>query len=175
MLKNKSTLILIFISILSSIIVIFLFVIFFNIFSEPKPTPKELLELKLSNSNGEEKIKDENGNGLANLLIPPKLSYFQFVLSFSANMKNDTNIMNTEIALSTFEGDNYKARLTHHEPALRKVILDTIADISEDLIRTQKGKQELASKLLIVINDKLLQLGEDPKIEEVHFSSFAIR
>ena len=88
-------------------------------------------------------------------LLPPKLSYFQFQLSFSANFKNDKNIMNTEIALSTFEGEFYLARIKHHEPALRRVILDTIAETPEEDARTKIGKENLAHKLLSEINSKL--------------------
>ena len=174
MFKSKSTLILILSSIFSSIIVITLFILFFNIISQPKPTPEELLELELSSSNETAIVSSEDG-GLADFILPPKLEYFQFLSSFSANMKNDSNIMNTEIALSTFEGEFYFERLKHHEPALRKVILDTIADSEESIIRTRKGKQQLAETLLQEINNKLIALGEEPKIEEVHFSSFAIR
>ena len=174
MFKNKSTLILILACIFSSIAVIVLFVTFFNIFSQTQPTSEELLALELSNANETEIITSEDG-GLANFIIPPKLKYFQFMASFSANMKNDSNIMNTEIALSTFEGDYYFERLKHHEPALRKIILDTIADFEESLIRSKKGKQELAETLLQEIQNKLVALGEEPKIKEVHFSSFAIR
>ena len=174
MFKNKSTLILILACIFSSIAVIVLFVTFFNIFAQTQPTSEELLALELSNANETEIITSEGG-GLTNFIIPPKLQYFQFMASFSANMKNDSNIMNTEIALSTFEGDYYFERLKHHEPALRKIILDTIADFEESLIRSKKGKQELAETLLQEIQNKLVALGEEPKIEEVHFSSFAIR
>ena len=85
-------------SILSSFIVITLFILFFNIFSQPKPTPEELLELELSSSNETAIVSSKDG-GLADFILPPKLEYFQFLSSFSANMKNDSNIMNTEIAL----------------------------------------------------------------------------
>ena len=176
MFKNKSTLILILACIFSSIAVIVLFVTFFNIFAQTQPTSEELLALELSNANETEIITSEDSDsGLTNFIIPPKLQYFQFMASFSANMKNDSNIMNTEIALSTFEGDYYFERLKHHEPALRKIILNTIADFEESLIRSKKGKQELAETLLQEIKNKLVELGEEPKIEEVHFSSFAIR
>ena len=49
--------------------------------------------------------------------------------------------MNTEIALSTFEGEFYIARIKHHEPALRRVILDTIAETPEQDARTKIGKE----------------------------------
>ena len=84
--------------------------------------------MQIDNVSSEENI---NEDGLVSALLPPKLSYFQFQLSFSANFKNDKNIMNTEIALSTFEGEFYIARIKHHEPALRRVILDTIAETPE--------------------------------------------
>ena len=98
MLKDKSKILIIGISSLSSIVVIIFFVTFFNILTKPQPTAEELLELELSDENVTTESSVEAG-GLVAVLLPPKLSYFQFILSFSANMKNDTNIMNTEIAL----------------------------------------------------------------------------
>ena len=118
--------------------------------------------------------ESEDG-GLVAALLPPKLTYFQFVLSFTSNFKNDENIMNMELALATFEGEGYHARLKHHEPALRRVILDTMAEIEEESVKTKNGKDDLAAILLSNINLKLEQLKEDPAIESVHFSSFAIR
>jgi flagellar basal body-associated protein FliL len=171
--KGKKSLILLILSVTSSIIVIFLYFIGFNIFSTPKLTPSELLEQQLNNDN--ESINIDDGTSLVDVFLEPKLSYFQFVLSFSSNFKGDNNIMNMELALSTFEGENYHARLTHHEPALRRVVLDTMSETEEDLVRTKKGKEALALTLLLAINNKLESLQEEPAIEEVHFSSFAIR
>ena len=83
--------------------------------------------------------------------------------------------MNMEIALSTFKGEFYMARLKHHEPALRRVILDNLAETPENEARTKKGKEKLSQKLLSEINLKLEILNEEPAIEGVHFTAFAIR
>ena len=41
--------------------------------------------------------------------------------------------------------------------------------------RTKEGKEKLSEKLLSEINLKLEMLSEDPAIEGVHFTAFAIR
>ena len=174
MLKLKVPYILTILSVISSIVIIILYYVGFNIFSKPEPTPKELLEKTLQEDNNSN-INEESGGSLVDVLLPPSLSYFQFVLSFSSNLKNDNNIMNIELALATFEGEGYHARLKHHEPALRKVVLDTMSETPEELIRTKKGKEEFALNLLNAINLKLEELEEDPAIESVNFSAFAIR
>ena len=158
----------------SSILTILFYLFSFNFFATPPKTSKELLEehLKTDNISSEDSVGED---GLVSAILTPKLSYFQFQLSFSANFKNDKNIMNTEIALSTFEGEFYMARIKHHEPALRRVILDTIAETPEEDARTKIGKERLAEKLLYEINEKLENLSEDPLIEGVHFTAFAIR
>ena len=165
---------LIILCITASILTILFYLFSFNFFTTPPKTSKELLEehLQTDNISSQESIDE---NGLVSAILPPKLSYFQFLLSFSANFKNDENIMNTEIALSTFKGEFYMARIKHHEPALRRVILDTIAETSEEDARTKEGKERLAKKLLHEINSKLESLSEDPAIEGVHFTAFAIR
>ena len=133
------------------------FVVCYNVLTVPPKTSEQLLEdhFQIDNISSEENIDED---GLVSALLPPKLSYFQFQLSFSANFKNDKNIMNTEIALSTFEGEFYLARIKHHEPALRRVILDTIAETPEEDARTKIGKENLAHKLLSEINSKFLVL-----------------
>ena len=165
---------LIILCIASSILIILFYLFSFNFFATPPKTSKELLKehLKTDNISSEEIVGED---GLVSAILAPKLSYFQFQLSFSANFKNDKNIMNTEIALSTFEGEFYMARIKHHEPALRRVILDTIAETPEEDARTKIGKERLAKKLLNEINAKLENLSEDPLIEGVHFTAFAIR
>ncbi len=171
--KRKIPFILMGLCIFSSITIIILYALGFRIFTTPELTPQELLELELAEDNSSsEEIED---GGLVAALLPPKLTYFQFILSFTSNFKNDKNIMNMELALATFEGEGYHARLKHHEPALRRVVLDTMAEIEEESVKTKKGKDDLASILLSQINLKLEQLKEDPAIESVHFSSFAIR
>ena len=158
----------------ASILVILFYLLGYNVLTVPPKSSEQLLEehLQIDNVSSEENIDED---GLVSALLPPKLSYFQFQLSFSANFKNDKNIMNTEIALSTFEGEFYLARIKHHEPALRRVILDTIAETPEEDARTKIGKEKLAHTLLSEINSKLESLSEDPAIEGVHFTAFAIR
>tara|TARA_Y100000746_G_C15135663_1_gene298655 strand:+ start:35 stop:556 length:522 start_codon:yes stop_codon:yes gene_type:complete len=171
--KRKIPFILMGLCIFSSIMILVLYILGFRIFTSPELTPKELLEQELAEDNSS---SDKNEDlGLVAALLPPKLTYFQFVLSFTSNFKNDKNIMNMELALATFEGEGYHARLKHHEPALRRVVLDTMAEIEEESVKTKKGKDDLASILLSQINLKLEQLEEDSAIESVHFSSFAIR
>ena len=172
--KFKKIPILILLCATASTLVVLLYLVSYNVLTVPPKTSEQLLEehLQIDNVSLEENI---NKDGLVSALLPPKLSYFQFQLSFSANFKNDKNIMNTEIALSTFENEFYLARIKHHEPALRRVILDTIAETPEQDARTKIGKENLAQKLLSEINGKLESLSEDPAIEGVHFTAFAIR
>ena len=159
---------------LASAVVIFLYIMGFNFLTIPPKSSEALLEEHMQEDNLSS-LEDENGGGILEAIIAPRLSYFTFVLSFSANLKNDKNIMNMEVALSTFEGEFYLARLTHHEPALRRVILDTLSETPEESARTKKGKDELAAKLLSEINLKLEFLSEKPAIEGVHFTAFAVR
>ena len=173
--KLKKFPIIIALSILSSLIVDLLYFMGFNLLTTTPKTAEELLDLHLTEDN-QTLSEDVGGNGgLVSALLPPKLSYFQFMLSFSANLKDDKNIMNMEVALSTFKGEFYMARLKHHEPALRRVILDTLSEMPEELARTKLGKEELSETLLLEINLKLEDLNEEPAIEGVHFTSFAIR
>ena len=173
--KLKKFPIIIALSILSSLIVASLYLMGFNLLTSPPKTAEELLDLHLTEDN-QTLSEDVGGDGgLVSALLPPKLSYFQFMLSFSANLKDDKNIMNMEVALSTFKGEFYMARLKHHEPALRRVILDTLSETPEELARTKLGKEELSETLLLEINLKLENLNEEPAIEGVHFTSFAIR
>jgi flagellar basal body-associated protein FliL len=172
--KLKKFPIIIALSILSSLLVVLLYFMGFNVLSTPPKSAEELLELHLTEDNQTLSENDESG-GLVSAILPPKLSYFQFMLSFSANLKDDKNIMNMEVALSTFKGEFYMARLKHHEPALRRVILDTLSETPEDEARTKLGKEELSEILLLEINLKLENLAEEPAIEGVHFTSFAIR
>ena len=116
---------------LSSVLVVFLYIVGFNVLTIPPKSAEDLLEEHLKDDDLAPLVED-SGDGLVSAILPPKLSYFQFQLSFSANLKNDKNIMNMEIALSTFEGEFYMARLKHHEPAIRRVILDNIAETPEN-------------------------------------------
>ena len=160
---------------LASAVVIFLYIMGFNFLTIPSKSSETLLEEHMQEDNLSSSLEDENGGGILEAIIAPRLSYFSFLLSFSANLKDDKNIMNMEVSLSTFEGEFYLARLTHHEPALRRVILDTLSETPEESARTKEGKNELAAKLLSEINLKLEFLSEKPAIEGVHFTAFAVR
>ena len=57
-------------------------------------------------------------------------------------------------------------------------VIDRVAlilDIFANRARTKEGKEKLSEKLLLEINLKLEMLSEDPAIEGVHFTAFAIR
>jgi hypothetical protein len=115
----------------------------FNTLTIPPKSSEALLEEHMQEDNLSP-VDEENGGGILDSIIAPRLTYFPFILSFSANLKDDKNIMNMEVALSTFEGEFYLARLTHHEPALRRIILDTLSEIPEESARTKKkGKMNL--------------------------------
>ena len=87
---------------LSSALVIFLYVMGFNFLTIPPKSAEALLEEHLQEDNLSS-LEDEKGGGILETIIAPRLSYFPFVLSFSANLKDDNELV--LLSRSNFDGD----------------------------------------------------------------------
>ena len=61
-----------------------------------------------------------------------------------------------------------------HQLALRSVILGVMSEFSEDDVKGDKGRKNLAEALRDAINSKLKTLENFGGIEAVHFTSFVI-
>ena len=83
--------ILIVLSATASILVILFYLLGYNVLTVPPKSSEQLLKdhLQIDNVSLEENIDED---GLVSALLPPKLSYFQFQLSFSANFNQKYKI-----------------------------------------------------------------------------------
>ena len=85
--KLKKIPLIILFCLLASTAVMFLYIMGFNFLTIPPKSSEALLEehMQLDNLSS---MEDENGGGILEAIIAPRLSYFPFVLSFSANLKD---------------------------------------------------------------------------------------
>jgi len=66
------------------------------------------------------------------------------------------------------------SNLESHQLALRSVILGVISDFSDEDVKGETGRENLAEALRDAINSKLETLENFGGVESVHFTSFVI-
>jgi len=100
--------------------------------------------------------------------------YFEFAGTFTTNLAGSRKMLQVGIGVSTIYDDTVISNLESHQLALRSVILGVISDFSDEDVKGETGRENLAEALRDAINSKLETLENFGGVESVHFTSFVI-
>jgi flagellar FliL protein len=89
-------------------------------------------------------------------------------------LKDSKKVMVLQIVLMTNRGESVFDNFKKHEFAIRRSILDVIGQTTESEIKRPSFRNELASKIKIVINNALVKYEDIGGIDDVFFTSLVI-
>ena len=105
-------------------------------------------------------------------------NYFQFPVAFAVNIPETNKNLTFELAVSSFQSgvtaEWFFESFTAFVPAIRADILYFMATHSLDDLQSSAFQEELLENLKEVINEKLKNLGAEPKVSKVMFITFII-
>jgi flagellar basal body-associated protein FliL len=125
-------------------------------------------------ATGEERVQvDEQGQ-----IIPPSYRYFSFASAFAGNARDGSGLFSLELSVSVFLppmfSDGVILRLQEREAVVRGLIMDTLADVAAEDLRTVEARRALTERIRTLLNDWLVSEGLEPDIEEVIITSFVL-
>ena len=102
-------------------------------------------------------------------------TYLQVDKEFMTSLKDSNKVMVVQIALMTNRGESVFDNFKKHEFAIRSSIMDVIRQTTESEIERPSFRNELTSKIKIVINNVLVKYEDIGGIDDVFFTSFVIK
>jgi flagellar FliL protein len=102
-------------------------------------------------------------------------TYLQVDKEFMTSLKDSNKVMVLQIALMTNRGESVFDNFKKHEFAIRSSIMDVIRQTTESEIERPSFRNELTSKIKIVINNVLVKYEDIGGIDDVFFTSFVIK
>ena len=121
--------------------------------------------------DGEEALAPVYGEGGSKY----RTVYFQFKDEFTSNLRGSDALMQVALAVSTQRDGRVLIWLREHELAIRSQVLSTIADTSEEEVRTPQGKERLQQRLAASINRILTEHEGFGGVDRVYFRSIIVQ
>jgi flagellar basal body-associated protein FliL len=111
---------------------------------------------------------------------PPKvkvapLSYIELPNSFTANLKDSGRYVQVKIALSTHGGDPVSESVERHKVAIVAATLGVLADTTQADLDAPGGRDRLAGRMRIAINDVLQRKTGAAGIDDVLLTSYVVQ
>lgn len=145
----------------------------------PKLVPKE--EQKRPAAGGEGGGHGEGGGGGTER--PPSgeggdkyaSNYYAMEKEFTSNLSDSMHFVQLGIAVSTPYDDTVIENIKTNDIAVRSAILMTLSDTPEDQVFSAEGKEKMAKRLVVAINNVLKQKEGFGGISNVYFTSFVVQ
>ena len=103
------------------------------------------------------------------------LQYVEIDNSFTANLKDSGRFVQVKIAISTQGGAPVVEAVKRHHVAIVSSVLGTLAETSEAELTAPGGREALARRMRIVINDVLQRKSGIAGIDDVFITSFVLQ
>jgi flagellar FliL protein len=101
-------------------------------------------------------------------------TYLQVDKEFMTNLKDSKKVMVIQIALMTHYDNRVFDNFKKHEFTIRSAIMDVIRQTTESEVVRPSFRNELTSKIKIIINNVLVKYEDFGGIDDVFFTSFVI-
>jgi len=128
---------------------------------------KEAEAAKASSSGINNVMKDSVNTRFDNI-------YLQVDKEFMTNLKDSKKVMVIQIALMTHYDNRVFDNFKKHEFAIRSAIMDVIRQTTESEVERPSFRNELTSKIKIIINNVLVKYEDFGGVDDVFFTSFVI-
>ncbi|MCS6987007.1 MAG: flagellar basal body-associated FliL family protein [Sphingomonadaceae bacterium] len=111
---------------------------------------------------------------------PPKpqvapLTYVELPGSLTANLRDSDRYIQVRIALSTHGGTTVAEAVDRHKLAITAAALGVLTDTTEADLSAPGGRDRLATRMRIAINDVLQRKSGVTGIDDVLFTSFVVQ
>ncbi|WP_448581895.1 flagellar basal body-associated FliL family protein [Thermaurantiacus sp.] len=103
------------------------------------------------------------------------LSYIELDNSFTANLKDSGRYIQVKIALSTHGGEPVAEAVAQHKVAIVAATLAVLADTSQADFEAPGGRERLAARMRMAINDVLMRKSGAAGIDDVFLTSFVVQ
>lgn len=103
------------------------------------------------------------------------LEYLEIDNNFTSNLKDTGRFIQVRIAVSTHGGRPVLEAVERHRLALISVVLAVLADTSESELAQPGGRDQLARRMRIAINDLLQRKSGIAGIDDVYITSFVVQ
>ncbi len=108
-------------------------------------------------------------------VVPAKQSYVTIEQGFTSNLKDSESFVQASVALSTQGDEKVVAAIKANEPALRSVILQTLAEQSYAGISTTYGREALLKRLRDLLDREMRSKVGFGGIDNVYFTAFVLQ
>jgi len=102
-------------------------------------------------------------------------TYYALEKEFTSNLNESVHFIQVGIAISTPYDNSVIDNLKTHEMAVRSQVLLTLGETTEDEVFTAAGKEKLANRLTVAINDVLKQKEGFGGVGNVYFTNFIVQ
>lgn len=103
------------------------------------------------------------------------LEYVEIDNSFTVNLKDSGRFVQVKIAISTQGGAPVVEAVKRHHVAIVSTVLGVLSETSEAELTAQGGRDALARRMRIVINDVLQRKSGIAGIDDVFITSFVLQ
>lgn len=104
-----------------------------------------------------------------------RTAYYSFDGSFTSNLANSPALIQVDIAASTQHDGRVLQWLATHELAIRSAILGQLAATPEEDVFDVAGRERLAKRLTLAINEVLEDHEGFGGVDAVHFEAFLVQ
>ena len=103
------------------------------------------------------------------------LEYVEIPNSFTANLKDTGRFIQVRIAVSTQGGQPVKDAVDRHRVAIVAAVLGILSDTTEADVEAPGGRDALAKRMHMAINDVLQRKSGIAGVEDVFLTSFVLQ
>ena len=102
-------------------------------------------------------------------------SYYTFPDNFTTNLRGSKAFLQISVGVSTQYDETVMENVELHQLALRSEILGVVSEFSVEEIEGKEGRDNLAERIRLSINEKLELLEGFGGVEGVFFTSFVLQ
>lgn len=103
------------------------------------------------------------------------LQYVEIPTPFTANLKDTGRFVQVKIAISTQGGQPVVEAVERHRVAIVAEVLGVLTDTSEEQLATAAGREALARRMRLGINDVLQRKSGIAGVDDVFLTSFILQ
>jgi flagellar FliL protein len=103
------------------------------------------------------------------------LEYVELPNAFTANLKDTGRFVQVKIAISTQGGPPVVEAVERHKVAIVAAVLGILTDSTEEELQAPGGRDALARKMRIAINDVLQRKSGIAGVDDVFLTSFVLQ
>ena len=143
--------------------------------------PLKMAEVIAKKNAAEKKLSEAETEVLADgtiAFLSPRYKYYEFSGPLATNLVNSRKILTINISVAVYEtpmkAEDFYETFEFFVPVLRSIVIKGIGDFTLEMAEDEPTIFQFRKYLLEAFNKKLRDLGAQPILKKVVFSSFVI-